>query len=392
MTKRLRLIAVAAVAFSALAACVPNPQPEQAANIVAGGIHTCAVLGSGTVKCWGNNGWGQLGDGTTADSPAPVVVTGVTALPGVTTVAGGEHHTCAVVAGGAVSCWGRNDSGQVGRPFSPHESTAATIAGLSGATTVAAGDFHTCALVPLFEGSQAGTVKCWGKGTSGQLGDDHFTTSPVPVTVAGITNAVAIGAGGNTTCAALLGGTLWCWGDNTQGKLGIGSNALFVGTPQPVSTATGMFNVVDVSPGYRHTCAHTSTGGVWCWGDESIGQLGNGVAVPGGFSNVPVAVSGMLAGLIDTGSDFTCAELSLQGINCWGRNDLGQVGDGSTTSRYVPTAPTGLSGVVRVTAGDGHACAILVDSSVHCWGWNAFGQLGDGTNVNRLTSVPVVGI
>ena len=387
MGTRLRMTMIAAVTSLALAACVPIAQPNQVADVVAGGIHTCVRFGDGSIQCWGDNDWGQLGNGTTTSSATPVAVAGVA---GATAITAGEHHTCAIVAGGAVTCWGRNDSGQLGRgTITAKELTPVSVSGLTGATAIAAGDFHTCALVPALGGGGSGPVMCWGAGTTGQLGDDHFTTSPVPVAVAGITNAVAIGAGGNTTCAVLSGGTVSCWGDNNQGKLGIGSNVLFVGSPAPVSGLTG---AVDVSPGYRHTCAHTNTGGVWCWGDEAIGELGNGVALPGAFSNVPVAVSGMLAGQVDSGSDFTCAQLSLQGVNCWGRNDLGQIGDGTTTSRSVPTAPTGLSGILAVTAGDGHGCAITQTRGVRCWGWNGFGQLGDGTTTNQLTSVEVSGL
>ena len=379
--KRMSLLIVAAGVLLLSSACVPTAQPGQASIVVSGGIHSCAVLGDQTVRCWGNNGYGQLGNGTVTDSTVPVVATGVT---GVTVIAAGEHHTC-VVAPPSVSCWGRNDSGQLGNGTVIGSSPAVSVGGLLGITALAAGRAHTCGLVG---NNGPGAVWCWGAGSSGQLGNDLYTPSSVPVAVSGLTDAIAIGAGADTTCAVRSTRTVVCWGDNTSGKLGNGSNVLKIGVPSPVS---GLTDAVDVSPGYRHTCSHTTTGLLWCWGDESIGQLGNGVAVPSAFSNVPIAVAIPLVALVSSGSDFTCATLALQGVNCWGRNDLGQIGDGSTTPRTVPTAP-GINGVVTTSAGDGHVCVRTNTSNVRCWGWNGFGQLGDGTTTNRLTSVEVTGL
>ncbi len=379
-----RLVVLVALSMASVGAvsCTPMPTPTQAVRVAAGGTHSCAVLANQTVQCWGDDDYGQLGNGSTTNSSTPVVVTGVS---GAGAISAGEDHTCVVVTGGTVSCWGRNDSGQLGNGTTTGSSTAVTVTGLSHVVAIAAGASHTCAIV---DNSGVSYVVCWGANGSGQLGDDQSASSSVPVTVSSLSNVVAIGAGANTTCAVVVGGTVECWGDNTSGKLGNGSSTLFSNVPSPVSGLTG---VAGVAVGRRHACANTSAGALWCWGDESIGELGNGVATAGAFSNVPVAVTLPLVSQVSAGSDYTCAALVLGGLNCWGRNDLGQLGIGTTTSASTPVAPN-LTGVEQVAAGDGHACALTNVSTVRCWGWNGSGQVGNGTNTNELTSVEVTGL
>src|SRR5881628_2966513 len=187
-----------------------------ATAIDGGSFHTCALLRDGSVRCWGLNDSGQLGDGTTTNSSTPVAVAGIA---GAVAVTGGGFHTCVRFPDGTLECWGRNDAGQLGDPATTTDvsRTPVRVTGITTATAVTAGGFHTCALL------QDGTVSCWGQNTFGQVGNGSILNSSTPVTVSGITTAVAVSAGGWHTCALLQDGTIRCWGRNEDGQLGNGT-------------------------------------------------------------------------------------------------------------------------------------------------------------------------
>jgi alpha-tubulin suppressor-like RCC1 family protein len=188
-----------------------------ATQISAGGWHTCALTHSnGAVKCWGYNGYGQLGNGSTLDSSTPVEVSSITDAAPVQVSAGGRH-TCALLSDGTVECWGNGEYGQLGNGSTLDSSTPVEVSGITNATQISAGEAHTCALLSV------GTVKCWGDNGDGELGNGATDDSSFPVEVSGITNAVQISAGGLHTCALLSGGTVKCWGGNGDGELGNGS-------------------------------------------------------------------------------------------------------------------------------------------------------------------------
>ena len=181
-----------------------------------GAYHTCAVLGNGSLRCWGRNGNAQLGNGTFTNSSTPVQVSGLTS--GVAAVSGGGGHTCAVLSDGTVRCWGENDFGQLGNGTTAGATTPVQVTGLTGAVDVSAGWRHTCALLG------SGTVQCWGQNSFGQLGNGTTTSRSTPVAVSGITGAIGVTAGWwHHSCALLGGGTVRCWGVNEWGQFGNGT-------------------------------------------------------------------------------------------------------------------------------------------------------------------------
>ncbi len=353
-------------------------------SVAADGWFTCVLLQGGGVKCWGWNLHGELGDGTTTNRSTPVDVTGLTS--GVIAVAAGGTHACALTSGGGLKCWGSNEFGQLGDGSVTSRLAPVDVSGwtLVRSTAVAAGLSHTCAL------TSAGGVKCWGNNGSGQLGDGTMTSRLTPADVSGLSSGVtAVTAGYQHTCALTTAGGVKCWGFNGDGNLGDGSTTSRL-TPVSVSGLTS--GVSSVSAGGYHTCVVTSVGGVKCWGFNFPGQLGDATTTS---RSTAVAVSGLASGVtaVAAGAYYTCALTSVGGVRCWGSNS-GQLGDGTTTSRSVPVSVNGLeSGVSAVTAGGSHTCAaIITTGGVKCWGDNAYGQLGDGTTTTRLTPVAVSGL
>jgi alpha-tubulin suppressor-like RCC1 family protein len=348
-----------------------------------GAVHTCALLSDGTVRCWGRNDSGQLGDGTTTSSPTPVAVMG---LGGMATalVAGGDH-TCALLSDDTVRCWGRNDSGQLGNGTTTPSPTPVAVMGLgSMATALVAGGDHTCALLA------DGGVQCWGRNDSGQLGNGTTTPSPTPVAVMGLGGmATALVAGAYHTCALRSDGTVRCWGRNDSGQLGDGSR---MNRPTPVPVVDLVGTASTLTAGALHTCAVISDGRVQCWGRNDSGQLGDGTTTR---SPTPVAVTGLggTAAAVEAGGVHTCALLADGHVQCWGSNFCGQLGDGTTTNRSTPTTVTGLGGTAAVVdAGGFHTCALLADGRVQCWGCNDYGQIGDRSRTPRLTPVTAVNL
>ena len=304
---------------------------------------------------------------------------------GVTVLASGNRHTCALTAGGGVKCWGSNGAGQLGDGTTTNRSTPVNVVGLaSGVTVLGTGGYHTCALT---SGSK---VKCWGENAFGQLGDGTTARRSTPVEVNGLATSVSALAGGELhTCALTTGRGVKCWGLNSVGQLGDGTT---IWRSTPVDAVGLTSGVTALAGGAGHTCALTTGGGAKCWGENRSSQLGDGTNTN---RSTPVDVAGMASGVttLATGSYHTCALATSGGAMCWGSNDYGQLGDGTTTYHGTPVDVIGLAGgVITLVAGYGHTCALTTGGGVKCWGRNYHGQLGDGTTTNRSTPVDVVGL
>lgn len=420
---------------------VPHDVPgiETAIDIVAGAFNSCVLLQDQRVMCWGNNDNGQLGNGVIGASwnPTPTLVLNGAGQPlaGVTEIAANGWHVCAVVAGG-VKCWGEmhgfNGLTRVGAPvdvIAPgsgiktvgvgyHASCAADdkgatlcwgnmlypndanntsprpVPGLApDVVKLALNRYFTCAL------RANGEVFCWGLGftynqVAGQFGLNATLPVTQPVRIEGLTNVVDIAAGEEHVCVRLADAKLKCWGSNSGGQLGNGVTPAYPypwHSPTTVTAYNGEANAV--AAGGFHSCAITIGGGVACWGANGYGQLG------GGFMSVvspqAVTVSGLPTTVIavSAGRQHTCALTTAREVYCWGRNDLGQLGNATEVHSSVPVRVAGLSGVQAIAAGEYQTCALLTDGGVRCWGQNWTGQLGNGQSGNYYaTPVAVIGL
>ena len=351
---------------------------SNAGSVSVGSGFGCARLSNNQIKCWGENSSGQLGNGSTADSLTPVVVSGISAATAIS--ASSKSHACALVSGGKVKCWGRNDLGQLGGGAQNFSATPVAAA-VTGAAAVAAGDAHNCALL------SDGTVKCWGDNSAGQLGNGTTATSASPVSVGGVTGASVVAAGSSHSCAVASAVT-YCWGGNSDGQLGDGTT---VSSSNPVAVVGLSVTAKGIAAGSKHSCALLTDGTVQCWGGNSDGQLGNGSTTG---SPAPVAVGGLTttAKAISTGAAHSCALLTDGTVQCWGDNSTGQLGNGSTTDSSSAAPVSGVAGAKAIAAGYDHSCALLSDGTVKCWGDNAKGELGNGSATASSTAVTVSGI
>jgi alpha-tubulin suppressor-like RCC1 family protein len=363
---------------------------------VGGGGTLCALLAGGTVDCWGAGNVGQLGNGTNSEiSPYAVPVPG---LSGATAIAAGDLYNCALLPGGAVKCWGYNPYGQLGNGTKVGSSLPVGVSDLTGAIAISAGFSHTCALMT------GGGVKCWGQNLSGSLGNGTTTDSTTPVDVTGLAGAAtAIGTGSSYSCALLSGGTVQCWGENGNASLGNGTTT---DSSVPV-TVSGVTGASALAVGSFTACAIVSGGAIKCWGDNRGGKLGNGSTTgpqtclgSNPCSTSPVDVVGLSrpATAIAAQAFANCALLSDGTVQCWGRNDGGQLGIGTETGPQTcgsvacsstAVAVKGLAGpVTAIAAGGDNACAILSGGTVQCWGANTVGEVGYGGRCNCNIDTP----
>jgi alpha-tubulin suppressor-like RCC1 family protein len=352
--------------------------------IAAGGNHTCAVTSTGGAKCWGWNMYGQLGDHTMNDSHTPVDVQGLTS--GVVAVAAGLDHSCALLTAGGVKCWGHNNMGQLGNGTTTDSDAPVDVQNLPGpiaAVTAAYND--TCAV------NTAGDLLCWGDDSFGQLANGQSSAGgyPTPNGVLSLGSGTAAASpGGGHTCALTSAGGLKCWGNNLHGQLGAMYDMTESQVPLDVLHAT--MGAAGIAAGGNHTCGLMASGGVKCWGADDSGQLGDMGAMD---SDVPVDVYLLGAGVqqISAGAAHTCAVLSSGGLKCWGDNTYGQIGSNAGLTSNAPVDVPGLQGVSAVSAGGDHTCVIAA-GVVKCWGSNGFGELGNNATMDSNQPVAVHGL
>jgi alpha-tubulin suppressor-like RCC1 family protein len=354
--------------------------------VSAGGNHTVALKSDGTVWAWGWNNSGQLGDGTTTDRLSPVAVPGLT---GFIAVSAGANHTAALKSDGTVWAWGDNTWGQLGDGTTTGRVSPAAVPGLAGIVEVSAGADHTIAL------KSDGTVWAWGANTEGVLGDGTTTDRPRPVAVPGLTGIVAISSDYYHVLALKSDGTVWVWGVNIQHQLGLGITNPSSRGPNGVP---GFPGIIAVGTGLYNSVALKADGSVWAWGTNDVGQVGDGTTSTRYSPVVILGITGIVA--VTAGQTHALALKSDRTILAWGSNSYGQLGDGTTTDRISPVTVPGITGIVGVTAGGGfsdfiwpeHTVALEDDGTVWAWGYNNHGQLGDGSTTDRYSPVAVLGL
>lgn len=300
----------------------------------------------------------------------------------VTSIKTGTSHTCVVDNGKNVWCWGRNYNGQLGDNTLTDRLAPDRVYGLNTSIKdIELGGSSSCAI------TEAGFVKCWGHNFYGQLGDNSTVQKIIPVDVQALSNVTQLALGGSHACALTLSGGVKCWGDNSSGQLGDGSTVRRLIPVDVLGLSTG---VIAISAGNGHTCALTNANTVKCWGWNSKGQLGDGGTTN---KNVPTDVQGLGGSIkeFSLGYYHTCALLTTGTVKCWGNNGAGKLGDGTITQRLTPVSVLGLTDVKNISLGEFHSCALKNTGELKCWGYNFAGRLGDSTAIDRTTPVTVSG-
>ncbi len=359
-------------------------------TLALGFLHACARMPNGTVRCWGDNGAGQLGDGIPFDGPRDeaVVPQNVPGIKDAVGIAAGLSHTCVIHKGGAVSCWGINSFGQLGDGTKQRSSSPVDVTGLTDAIELAGGTSFMCAL------RKDHSVSCWGANYSGQLGDGTTTDRGSPASVKGVSKAVTIAAAEHHACAVHDDGTVSCWGRSDDGQIGNGVVTKAADPPVPPTKLGGLSDIVQVAAAARFACARQKGGRVFCWGNNQFGQLGNGNANTTPNPSPIIVPSLGDAIFIWTGYEHACAVRKSGAVACWGSAEEGQLGFGSPStdaSIASPVAVIGVTNVQFVWTGGNRSCALRSDGKAFCWGQNTLGQLGNGTKDPAYGATPVSG-
>lgn len=349
-------------------------------RIAADGAHAMALDLNGEVWTWGENGSGEIGDATTTDRTSPVKITSLGT--GVKAIAAGRAHSMALMSDDTVRAWGLNDSGQLGDGTTTSSSTPVT-SGTSGVTSfIAAGDDASMAV------KSDGTLYAWGENQYSVLGDAGTADSSSPALISTLANVALVEIGGRHAVAVRTDGAVLAWGRNNAGQLGKGSAVPFVTRP---TTVTSLSDVVAVGAGNEHSLYVKENGTVWASGSNENGQLGDGtttnrtVPVQADFPSTVIATA--VAG----GHMHSLALDSDGKVWAWGDNSSGQLGDGTNTNSFVPVEVQGLTNVVKIAAGRAHSLALKSDGTIWAWGDNIFGQLGIGSNANQNAPVQITG-
>lgn len=384
-------------------------------TLAVGSSYACASSSSGVAYCWGANSNGQLGNNSTASSSVPTIVSGVGGsgqLADVAQVAAGQSFACARNSSGQVFCWGSNAGGALGNNSTVGSNSPVQVVGpgnsgfLSGVSHIATGTTNACGV------TTSGLVHCWGSGTNGELGQNSSTGSMFPVTVLGVggtgtlTGVTQVAGGSAHYCATNSSGGVHCWGYNLSGQLGDNSSIQRNAPVQVVGVGgTGTLSSISsvaASPDGQHVCALSNTGTVYCWGNNSNGQLGDNSSIQRTYPVQVVGIggTGTLSGIskIAVGQDHSCATTTGGDVYCWGSNASGKLGINSTAGfRMYPDQVVGVGGsgtLQAATPGAGlsHSCAVNAAGAVYCWGSNGSGALGNNSTSASNTPVQVSGV
>lgn len=382
--------AVADTAKSATVTVVP-----QYRSVSSGRNHSCGIQANGTLWCWGKNNQGQLGAGFTSATDSRTPIQEASGSTNWLEVSAGGDFTCALKSGGTLWCWGFNADGQLGVGNLALRSSPTPVVGNTSATAgpwnaITAGGATACAL------RLNRTLWCWGSNVKGQLGNNSFagrSTTPVPESSNGI-DWTAVNAGGAHACATKLNGFLFCWGDNTLGQVGNGQIGNFIRVPTVEATFSNAWR--QVSTGRDHTCAVKNDGSLWCWGSNSFGQLGINSTVGQTFATQEATFANTWSS-VTAGGVHSCAIKLDRTAWCWGGNLTGQLGNGSIITPFPPPANqlfplpiTGNGSYLSLEVGLSHSCGIRITNRVSCWGGNADGQLGNGTGTTTSIPTPIL--
>jgi len=401
-----------------------------------GSGRTCVLKNTKNLYCWGDDSYGQLGDRSISNRAVP---TKVKDLDNVNSMAIGRAGGCAISAESKILCWGANDESQLGRVDARLGGTPVIVENLNRSIAISVGGIglfdssFSCAL------STSGVVSCWGHNDQGQLGVGTFFDSAAPVPVS-LSNITAISSGGVHSCA-VSDGQVYCWGGNTNKRAIYGTaglrtmqlgSSILDQSPTPL-LINNLANVVDVAAGMDHSCALTTDGSVYCWGESASEQSGTeaiprlvmqlpskAVQISAGLDscalldsgniycwhgNVPTKIimpMGMKALKVVPGFNHSCAIVVGGKVYCWGSNDFGQLGNGSALASNTAVEVVGVNNAQNISASgagaylylDGYSCALQShnNGSVSCWGANEIDQLGDGSGLNQFTPVPINGL
>lgn len=350
--------------------------------IANGDLSTCALLNNNTVKCWGLNSKGQLGDGTTTNRSTPTLVSGIS---NATKLGTSGWHTCAILSDTTIKCWGQNDYQQLGSAAGANSSVPVVVPSVSNAIGLAlGGGGHTCALI------SDGSIKCWGRCAEQQCGASASSINTPPTTVSGVTGATAISAYDNHTCALMNDSTVKCWGEidlliTSVPATHQGPTTVVNAAQQPLTGIT----MIDSGKNFD-LAANSST--LYAWGTNNNGSLGDGTftgrltAAPVLNVTNPISISG--------GYITACAASQGGTVKCWGNNFDGEAGNNPVTSANVINSPLSvpMSSVTQIAVGESTTCALTLFGSVYCWGSNAFGGLGNGSSTGSYTPVLATGL
>jgi len=355
--------------------------PTASFSSVSTGVnHSCAITTNGVLKCWGNNTYGALGDGTLIHKASPTIILSGTNF---VEVAVGENHSCAITSAGQLRCWGQNSYGQVGHSSSSTANvlTPTIVDSSSTYTRIKTRANHTCGI------TSSGVLKCWGYNFFSQIGNNSTTNQMLPLVVDSGTSYSSIAVGEQHTCGVTSAGSLKCFGQNTNGQIGNNTTSTSVGSPTIIDQDV----VYSAQNNYQlgaHTCLLLNNSQLKCWGNNGQGQLGISNI---GQTYVPqLSLATTNFKYVSAANNSTCAIATDGSPYCMGENSFGQLGLGSTSNPVTtPAQPLSLSNIEVISLSARHGCAIDSNNKLFCWGKNEIGRIGNGENTIYLSPTTI---